>query len=117
MLNGLRTISTPISVFYPDHLRKLYVNIFHTTDKELSTIISSVNGVTIILDRAHLGSTLGIRDEGSTVTLESNRKSVHDNPDWSYEAIFVIALRFVLVLGIGGIFFMEVIFSTYYHVL
>lgn len=54
---------------------------FHKTNKDLFTIISTVKGVRI-LDRERLASILGIRDEETTVTVDSNDKSIDKDPDW-----------------------------------
>lgn len=51
---------------------------------DLSTIISIVNEIRIILDRERLVSILGIRDEGNTVTIDSNNKSIDEDPDCDY---------------------------------
>lgn len=89
---------------------------FHKTYKELSTIISVVKGVRINLDKARLASILGIRDGGNTVKVDSNRKSVYEDPNWHYEATCThLSIR--PHLEIGGIFFIGMIFQTYYHVL
>lgn len=63
-------------VYYSDLVREFYANMFHKTDKDLSTIISIVKGVRIILDRERLASILGIMDEGSTIIVDSNKKSI-----------------------------------------
>lgn len=57
----------------------------HKIDKNLQTIISTVRWVRIVLDRAHLSSILGIRDERNKVTIDFNRKTIQENLDWSSE--------------------------------
>lgn len=58
---------------------------FHNTDKDLSTTILTVKGDRIILETESLASIMGIRDKGNTVTIDFNRESIDENPDWSYE--------------------------------
>lgn len=54
-------------------------------DKDLFTIISTVKGVRIVLDRERVGSILGITDKGNTITIESNKKTIDEEPDWNYD--------------------------------
>lgn len=75
-----------------------------------------VKRVRIILDKACLASILGIRDEGNTATIDSNRKSVQENTIGAMR-LLVITLGFILVRWIGDVFFIEVIFPTFYDVL
>ncbi|KAI5672110.1 hypothetical protein M9H77_12474 [Catharanthus roseus] len=49
---------------------------------------SGVKGVRIILDRVRIVSVLGIKDEGNTVTVDSDKKSIQEDPDWSYEVTY-----------------------------
>lgn len=58
----------------------------HKTDKDLSTIISTVKGVRILLDRELLASILGIADAGNTISIDSNKKTIDEDSDWNYDA-------------------------------
>ncbi|KAI5682242.1 hypothetical protein M9H77_03470 [Catharanthus roseus] len=40
----------------------------------------------IVLDKECLSSILGIRNEGNTITIDSNKKTINKDPDWNYEA-------------------------------
>lgn len=66
--------------YYSELVREFYANIFHKIDKDLSTIISTVKGVRMVLDKSCLASILGIRDDGNIVTVDSNRKSINGDP-------------------------------------
>ncbi|KAI5675964.1 hypothetical protein M9H77_06914 [Catharanthus roseus] len=57
----------------------------HKTNKDLRTIISTVKGVRIILNREHLASILGILDDGNSVTVNSNKKTINKDIDWSFD--------------------------------
>lgn len=72
-------------VYYFDLISEFYANMFHNTDKDLSTTILTVKGDRIILETESLASIMGIRDKGNTVTIDFNRESIDENPDWSYE--------------------------------
>ncbi|KAI5649283.1 hypothetical protein M9H77_35288 [Catharanthus roseus] len=62
--------------YYLELVCEFYANMFHKTDKDLSTIISTAKSVRIILDKERLTSLLGIRDKGNTITTDSKRKSM-----------------------------------------
>ncbi|KAI5676005.1 hypothetical protein M9H77_06955 [Catharanthus roseus] len=70
--------------FYQDLVRKFYANMLHKMDKDLEIIIST--GVRIILTRECLASILGTPDEGTSVTVDSNKKTIDENLGWSYNA-------------------------------
>ncbi|KAI5681001.1 hypothetical protein M9H77_02228 [Catharanthus roseus] len=53
-------------------------------DKDLPAIISHVKVVRIVLERDHLSSILGISDNGNTLTVDSNRRSIDEDPDWNF---------------------------------
>lgn len=67
--------------YYPDLVRDFYANMLYKTDKDLQTIITTVKGVHIILDRVRLMTILGIRDEGESATVDSKRKTIYENRD------------------------------------
>ncbi|KAI5650300.1 hypothetical protein M9H77_36305 [Catharanthus roseus] len=71
--------------YYPNLLREFYANMTHKTNKDLQTIISTVKGVRIILDRERLTSILRILDNGNTVTMDSNRKTINEDPDCNFD--------------------------------
>ncbi|KAI5662941.1 hypothetical protein M9H77_22264 [Catharanthus roseus] len=76
----------PISGHYnPDLVREFYANMTRKTNKDLQTIISTVKGVRIILDGKCLASILGIPDNGNSVTVDSNRKTIDEDPDWNFD--------------------------------
>ncbi|KAI5672639.1 hypothetical protein M9H77_13003 [Catharanthus roseus] len=60
-------------------------HLFVGLDWDLETIISTVKGFRIILTKEHLASILGIEDEGNSVTVDSKKKTIDENPDWSYD--------------------------------
>lgn len=60
--------------YYPEFAREFYANMLHITDKDLFTILSTVKGVRIVLDRKSLASILGFRHERNNVTVDSNKK-------------------------------------------
>ncbi|KAI5658002.1 hypothetical protein M9H77_26795 [Catharanthus roseus] len=61
-----------------------------------------------------LASILGIRDEGNImVTIDSNRMTIQDDPDWTYEATSN-QLQIVLVRETGGPSFTGMTFSNFY---
>lgn len=74
--------------YYPELVHEFYANVLYKMDKNLSTIISIVKGVCIVLDREHLASILGIRDERNTITIDSNRKTIDKDRDWSYKTTY-----------------------------
>lgn len=61
------------------------------TDEDLPTIISHVKGVRIVLERERLVSILGILDNGNTVTVDSNTRSIDEDSDWNFD---VACIRF-----------------------
>lgn len=63
-------------VYYPNLVHEFYVNMFRKIDNKLSTIISVVKRLCIILERVRPKSIIVIRDEGNTVTINSNRKPI-----------------------------------------
>lgn len=69
------------SDYYPDLVHEFYANILHKVDKDFSSIISTVKGECTILDKEHLASILGIRDEENTTTVDSNRKRIDEDLD------------------------------------
>lgn len=72
--------------YYPNLVREFYANMTYKTDKDLEIIFSTLKGVRIILTRERLISILGIQDEGNMVTIDSNKKSIDKDPDWSIDA-------------------------------
>ncbi|KAI5675900.1 hypothetical protein M9H77_06850 [Catharanthus roseus] len=71
--------------YYPELVHEFYANIFHNGDKDLSTIISTVKEVRIVSYRERLASIMGITDAGNTITVDSNEKTIDQDPDWNYE--------------------------------
>ncbi|KAI5662205.1 hypothetical protein M9H77_21528 [Catharanthus roseus] len=65
--------------YYPYLVREFYTNMNHKTNKYLQTIISTVKGVMIILDRERLASILEIPDNGNSVIVDSNRKIIDED--------------------------------------
>ncbi|KAI5676319.1 hypothetical protein M9H77_07269 [Catharanthus roseus] len=73
------------SDYYPDFVQISYANMTHKTDKDLQTIISTIKGVRIILDRECLAPFLGIPNTGNSVTMDSNRKTINEDPGWNFD--------------------------------
>ncbi|KAI5676236.1 hypothetical protein M9H77_07186 [Catharanthus roseus] len=71
--------------YYPNLVREFYVNILHKMDKDLPTIISHVKGVRIILEKGRLTSILGIPNNGNIVTMDSNMRSIDEDPNWNFD--------------------------------
>ncbi|KAI5676992.1 hypothetical protein M9H77_07942 [Catharanthus roseus] len=67
---------------YPDLVPEFYATMLHKTDKNIQTIISTVKGVRMVFDRARLVIILGIRDEGNTIIVDFNRKTIQEDPNW-----------------------------------
>lgn len=103
-------------VYYPGIVRELYINMVYKMDKDLSITISVVKGVRINLDRVRLVSILGIFYKGNAVSVDSNWKSIQEDPDRSYK-MTTNRLEIHPRRGIADIFFMGVNFSTFYNVL
>ncbi|KAI5664173.1 hypothetical protein M9H77_23496 [Catharanthus roseus] len=74
------------SEYYPDLVREFYANMTHKTDKDLQIITSTIKGVRIILHRERLLSILGILGNGNIVIVDSNRKTIDEDPDWNFDA-------------------------------
>lgn len=67
--------------YYPDVVREFYDNMFHKTDRDLPSIISTVKVVLIVLDREFLSLNLGIRDQGELITIDTNSKIIEEDLD------------------------------------
>ncbi|KAI5681466.1 hypothetical protein M9H77_02694 [Catharanthus roseus] len=52
---------------------------------QLETTEPTGDGARIILDRERLTSILGIQDEGDNVTVDSNKKTIDEDPAWSFD--------------------------------
>ncbi|KAI5681011.1 hypothetical protein M9H77_02238 [Catharanthus roseus] len=74
--------------YYPDLVREFYTNMLHKMDKDLPTIISQGKGVRIIVERDRVASILGIPDNRNTVTVDQNRRSIDEDPDWNFDAAY-----------------------------
>ncbi|KAI5673608.1 hypothetical protein M9H77_13972 [Catharanthus roseus] len=72
--------------YYPDLVREFCATMLHKTDNDLPIIIFHVKGVRIFLERDRLASILMILDNGNTVTVDSNRRSIDEEPDWNFDA-------------------------------
>ncbi|KAI5681284.1 hypothetical protein M9H77_02511 [Catharanthus roseus] len=72
-----------------DLIREFYANMIHKMEKDLETIISTIKGVRIILDRERLASILGIQNEENSTAMDLNRKTMDEDMDWSCEATCV----------------------------
>lgn len=72
--------------YYPDLVKEFYANMKHKTNRTFPTVIPSIKGVRIVLDREHLSHILGIWDEEEPVTIHINSIVIEEDPDWSYEA-------------------------------
>ncbi|KAI5663961.1 hypothetical protein M9H77_23284 [Catharanthus roseus] len=73
--------------YYPDLVREFYANMAPKMDKDLQTIISTIKRTRIVLTREYLAAILEIREEGKTVTVDSNKKTIDEDPTWSFNAI------------------------------
>lgn len=72
--------------YYPELVCDFYATLLHKIYKNFQIIISTAKRVRSVLDRVCLVTILGIRDEGHMVNVDSNRKTIQVDPDWSYEA-------------------------------
>lgn len=57
--------------YSPDLVKEFYANMNHKIDKDFPTIIPSVKGVRIVLDKKRLSRILSIRDEGESVSVHN----------------------------------------------
>ncbi|KAI5681711.1 hypothetical protein M9H77_02939 [Catharanthus roseus] len=75
----------PSGDYYLDLVQEFYANMLHKMDKDLPTIISHIKGVRIVLERDRLASILGILENGNTVTMDSNRRAVDEDANWTFD--------------------------------
>ncbi|KAI5675898.1 hypothetical protein M9H77_06848 [Catharanthus roseus] len=57
----------------------------HITNTDLQTLVSTIKTVRIILDKERQVTILGIPDNGNSVTVDSNRKTIDEDPDWNFD--------------------------------
>ncbi|KAI5676129.1 hypothetical protein M9H77_07079 [Catharanthus roseus] len=71
--------------YYPDLVREFYANMTHQMNKDLRSITSNVKGVRITLNRERLASILRIPNNGNSITVDSNRKTIDEDLDWNFD--------------------------------
>lgn len=98
---------------YSHLVREFYTTMLHKRDKTPETIISTVKGVRIVLDRTHLATILSLRDAGNMFTVDSKRKTVQEDLDWSYK-VTSNRLQIHSCLRDRDVSLIGVIFSTFY---
>ncbi|KAI5667974.1 hypothetical protein M9H77_17827 [Catharanthus roseus] len=70
-----------------EHLKLIIEKSFDSLVMEhlgLATLFG-VKGVRMVLDKECLSSIIGIPDAENTITVNSNKKTIDESPDWNYE--------------------------------
>lgn len=75
------------SDYYLDLVHEFCVIMLHKIVKDLRTIISKVKRGSHYFGQVRLATILSIREEKNTVTVDFNKKTIQEEPDWSYAAI------------------------------
>ncbi|KAI5653321.1 hypothetical protein M9H77_30508 [Catharanthus roseus] len=71
--------------YYPNLVPEFYANMTHKTNKECQTIVLTIKGLRIILDRERLVTVLGIPDNENQIIVDSNRKTIIEDLDWNFD--------------------------------